>query len=157
MSDLKFKIKAHSENPTKTIVNARGFNLVIDEPEALGGTDEGANPVEYVLAAFSGCINVMGHVIAKEMGFELRGMEITLSGELNPGRLMGTSFKERAGYKNIEVVVKPYCDASPELLNKWLMAIETRCPVSDNLSHETPINLKIEEEILTSFQVETAY
>lgn len=157
MSDLKFKIKAHSENPTKTIVSARGFNLILDEPQSLGGTNEGANPVEYVLAAFSGCINVMGHVIAKEMGFELRGMDITLSGELNPGRFMGTSFKDRAGYKSIEVVVKPDCDASPELLNKWLRTIEDRCPVSDNLSQETPINIKIEEKVLTSFQVETAY
>lgn len=157
MSDLKFKIKAHSENPTKTVVKARGFNLIIDEPASLGGTDEGANPVEYILAAFSGCINVMGHVVAKEMGFELRGMEITLSGELNPERFMGKSFNERAGYKSIEVVVKPDSDASPETLNQWLNAIEDRCPVSDNLSNETPISIKIEEKVLTSFQVETAY
>ena len=80
MSDLKFKIKAYSENSTKTIVNARGFNLILDEPQSLEGTNEGANPVEYVLAAFSGCINVMGHVIAKEMGFDLRGIKIEMSG-----------------------------------------------------------------------------
>ncbi len=157
MSDLKFKIKAHSENPTKTVVNARGFNLTIDEPASLGGTNEGANPVEYVLAAFSGCINVMGHLIAKEMGFELHGIGITLSGELNPERFMGKSFNNRAGYKSIEVLVNPDCDVSPETLNQWLNAIEERCPVSDNLSHETPINIKIEEKVLTSFQVETAY
>ena len=157
MSDLKFKIKAHSENPTKTVVNARGFNLTIDEPQSLGGTNEGANPVEYVLAAFSGCINVMGHVIAKEMDFELRGMSIEISGELNPNRIFGTSFDDRAGYKNITVDVSPNCDASPEVLKKWIEAIEARCPVSDNLSHETPINIRIEKEVLTSFQVETSY
>lgn len=157
MSDLKFKIQAHSENPTKTIVNARGFNIIIDEPQKLGGTNEGANPVEYILAAFSGCINVMGHAIAKEMDFELRGMTIEMSGELNPARFMGSGFSERAGYKQIDVTIKPDCDVSQEVLNKWLRAIEDRCPVSDNLSHETPINLKVEERVLTNFHVETAY
>ena len=157
MSDLKFKIDAHSANPTKTIVKARGFNLIIDGPESLGGTNEGANPVEYVLAAFSGCINVMGHVIAKEMGLDLKGIDITVSGELNPERFMGTSFKERAGYKNIEVMVNPHCEASPELLNQWIREIEDRCPVSDNLNHETPIAIKIKEKVLSSFHVETTY
>ena len=119
MEDLKFRVQAHSENPTKTVVKARNFEIVIDEPESLGGTNEGANPVEFVLAAFCGCINVMGHVIAKEMKFELRGMKIKMCGNLNPQRLFGSSFKERAGYKGIE----------------------DRCPVSDNLTNKTPINL----------------
>lgn len=157
MSDLKFKIQAQSENPTKTVVKARGFKIVLDEPESLGGTNEGANPVEFILASFSGCINVMGHIIAKEMGFELRGIGIEMSGELNPNRIFGSSFDERAGYKNITVDISPDCDASPEVLNKWIEAIEERCPVSDNLSHETPINIRIEKEVLSNFQVETAY
>ncbi len=66
MSDLKFRIKAKSENATKTVVQARGFEIIIDEPKALGGNDAGANPVEYILAALSGCLNVVGHMIAKD-------------------------------------------------------------------------------------------
>ena len=65
MADIKFRVEAHSENPTKTVVKARNFEIIIDEPANLGGTDHGANPVEYVLAALSGCLNVMCHVIAK--------------------------------------------------------------------------------------------
>ncbi len=32
-------------------VKVRNFSFKIDEPEALGGSDLGANPVEYVLGA----------------------------------------------------------------------------------------------------------
>lgn len=145
MADLKFKVKAHSENPTKTIVKARGFEIIIDEPASLGGTNEGANPVEYVLAAFCGCINVMGHVIANEMDIKLRGLKVKMSGKLNPDRLFGTSFEDRAGYKGIKVVVEPDCDASPEVLDVWLKTIENRCPVSDNLSNITPVSLKLKK------------
>ncbi len=143
MADLKFRVKAHSENPTKTVVKARGFEIIIDEPADLGGTNEGANPVEYILAAFCGCINVMAHVIAKEMNIELRSLQIKMSGNLNPNRLFGASYDERAGYKGIEVAIEPDCDASKEELAKWLEAIEDRCPVSDNLKNITPVSLQL--------------
>jgi len=148
MSDLKFRVKAHSENPTKTIVKARGFEIVIDEPADLGGTNEGANPVEYILAAFCGCINVMAHVIAKEMNIELRSVKIKMAGELNPNRLFGTSYDDRAGYKGIQVAIEPDCDATEEELAKWLEAIEDRCPVSDNLRNITPVELKLKSKKL---------
>ena len=86
MQDSTFRVKARSENPTKTIVKARRFEMIIDEPEDLGGTNAGANPVEFVLAALSGCLNVMCHLIAKEMNFTLRSVEMTLSGNLNPAK-----------------------------------------------------------------------
>ncbi len=143
MSDIRFRAKAHSQSATKTVVKARNFEIVVDEPQDLGGTDCAANPVEYVLAAFAGCLNVMAHVIAKEMNFELRGVEIDLSGDINPARLFGMSYDDRAGYKTISVKIKPDCDAPKEILEKWIEAIESRCPVSDNLQHETPVKIEL--------------
>ncbi len=141
MKDLKVNIKAHSENATKTVVNARNFQMIIDKPQNLGGTNEGANPVEYVLGALSGCLTVVGHLVAKEMGFTLRGMDMEMKGNLDPGRFMGQSKENRAGYKEIEVQIYADADTDEETLNKWVEQIEDRCPVSDNLSHETPLKI----------------
>ena len=141
MKDLQVSIKAHSENATKTVVNARNFQMTIDEPQNLGGTNEGANPVEYVLGALSGCLTVVGHLVAKEMGFTLRSMDMEMNGNLNPTRFMGQSKDERAGFKAIEVKINADADADEETLVKWVEQIEDRCPVSDNLSHETPVNI----------------
>ncbi len=143
MSDLTFRVKAHSENPTKTVVKARRFQLVIDEPEDLGGTNEGANPVEYILAALSGCLNVMCHLVAKEMNFTLRGVEITLSGNLNPAKLFGQETTERAGYKEIKVEINPDTDADKATLEKWIKTVESRCPVSDNITNPTPVHISL--------------
>lgn len=145
MADLKFRINAHSENATKTVVKAKGFEIIIDEPPALGGNDEGASPVEYILAAYAGCINVVGHLVAKEMEFELRGLEIKISGTLDPSRLFGTSEEERAGFNNIEAIVTPDCDIDDETMEKWKMAVCDRCPVSDNIKNVTPVVLKIKK------------
>ena len=143
MADLTFRVKAHSENPTKTVVKARTFNMIIDEPEDLGGTNDGPNPVEYVLAALSGCLNVMCHVVANEMKINLKGVEIKISGALNPDRLFGKETEDRAGYKSINVEINPDTDADKATLEKWLQTVEARCPVSDNLTNPTPVHIAL--------------
>lgn len=143
MPTMKFDIKAHSENPTKTVVTARNFKIIVDEPKNLGGTDDGANPVEYLLAAFAGCLNVVGHLVAREMGFSLRGIEIDMEGDLDPGKFMGKDTEERAGYQEIRVTLKPDADADAETLAMWMTAVKGRCPVSDNISNATPVKVAL--------------
>lgn len=143
MADLRFRISAKSETPTKSVIKARNFQITIDEPEDLGGTDSAANPVEYMLAAFAGCLNVMAHVVAREMNFTLRNVTIEIAGTLNPQKLFGQQTEERAGYKEIAVKIKPDCDADADTLKQWLKAIEDRCPVCDNLKHPTPVKLAL--------------
>jgi len=143
MADIKFGVTAKSDNETKTIVESRGFKMTIDEPENLGGTNAGANPVEYLLAALAGCLNVTGHQVAKEMGFKLSSLELVLEGDLDPAKFMGKSSKNRTGYSEIRVTLKPVTDADKETLAKWLSVIEDRCPVSDNISNPTPLHIEI--------------
>ena len=143
MPNMQVKVKATKENPTKTVVKARNFEMIIDEPANLGGTDHGANPVEYLLASLAGCLNVVGHVVAKEMGFEIKSLEIELDGELNPARFMGKSDEERAGYQAINVKMKPETDADEATLKTWIEKVENRCPVSDNLANATPVNITL--------------
>jgi uncharacterized OsmC-like protein len=102
---LKFTVKTSSANPTKTVVTARDFQIIIDEPKDLGGTDDGPNPVEYVLGALAGCLNVVGHVVAKEMNMPLNGLSIELEGDLDPAKFMGKPTKKRAGYQEIRVKI----------------------------------------------------
>lgn len=143
MADLKFRISAHSASPAKTVVKARNFEIIVDEPADLGGSNEGPNPVEYVLAALAGCLNVMSHIVAAEMGFELRGVKIDICGDLNPARLFGKSFDDRAGYKTVQVSLAPDCDADKATLEQWIKVVEDRCPVSDNIANATPVQIKL--------------
>jgi len=143
MSELKFKANAKNENETKMVVEARGFKMIIDEPENLGGTNGGANPVEYLLAALAGCLNVVGNIVAKEMGFQLNGLEMAMEGDLDPAKFLGKQTEERAGYKEIRVTLTPDANADEETLKKWVKAVEERCPVSDNISNVTPLKITL--------------
>ena len=143
MSDLKVTVNARSENATKTIAQARGFTLVIDEPDTFGGLDEGANPVEYLLASLTGCLGVVCNMVAKEMNFELKGLDIEVEGDLNPKKLMGLSDRERAGFKEIRVKLTPHADADAKTLKEWLETVESRCPISDNIANPTPVSITL--------------
>ncbi len=144
MPTVNFSISAQSENPTKVVVKTgEGFEIIVDEPENMGGTNDGASPVDYVIAALSGCLNVVGHLVAKEMGIELRGLSIDISGELDPAKFMGKSDEVRAGYQAINVEIDADCDADQAVLDEWIEAVESRCPVSDNLANKTPVNISV--------------
>lgn len=145
MMDVKFSVSAKAETETRVMVKARNFTMYVDEPPQLGGEDKGANPVEYVLAALAGCLNVVGHLVAKEMGITLRELSIEIQGTLNPAKFQGKSQQERAGYKQIDVLINVKTDADEKTLAKWLKTVEERCPVSDNLANPTPLKISFKK------------
>ena len=103
MAKRTFSVTGKSERAMLLEVQARNFTLLVDEPKNLGGEDAGPTPVEYLLSALSGCINVVSHVVAKEMGLELKRLEIAVEGDLDPARFMGISMENRAGFQEIRV------------------------------------------------------
>ena len=145
MSNLRFSVNGESNSTTQFVAKARHFKLVVDEPEELGGADEAANPVEYILAGLAGCINVVGHLVAKELGFVISKLNIDISGEINPDKLLGISTLERAGFQSIQINLNPETEADIVTLSQWLKIVEDRCPVKDNLRNETPVRLSVEK------------
>ena len=143
MPDVTFSAKAESKSHTKTVVNTRDFTITIDEPENLGGKNEGPNPVEYVLAGLAGCLNVVGNLVAQEMDININNLSFELEGDLNPAKFSGKSDKDRAGYKEIRVKINIDSDADRETLQKWMEKVEDRCPVSDNISNNTPLKISL--------------
>ncbi|WP_058828434.1 OsmC family protein [Haloferax sp. Q22] len=141
---LTFAVAAEAASPTETRVFTRGFEFVVDEPESLGGANAGPNPVEYVLGALAGCLNVTAHVVAREMDLDVRDLEISIEGDLNPAKFMGKRDDGRAGYEEIRVAVTADVDADEATIDAWLTAVESRCPVSDNLTNATPLALSFD-------------
>ncbi|MDX1909754.1 MAG: OsmC family protein [Bacteroidia bacterium] len=147
MSVLTFSLAGKSESPTRFVARARQFEIVVDEPAALGGADSAANPVEYILAGFAGCLNVVGHLVARDLGFELHRLEVSLQGDIDPARFLGQATEQRAGYQGLQVILTPHADASPEILALWLQQVTDRCPVHDNLRQQTPVSLVLSETV----------
>ena len=87
MSVLNFSINGESKSATKFESKAQNFGLTIDEPKNLGGKDEGPNPVEYILAGYAGCLNVVFNIVAKERGINIHNLKLDVNGDLNPSKI----------------------------------------------------------------------
>jgi len=145
MSVVNIKVSGNSKPNEQLVVKAQGFEIRVGEnqnnPEL-----EGPCPVEYILAGYAGCLNIVGGIVAKELNIEIKSLKIEISGALDVDKYLGASTKERAGFQAIEVLVKPISDASGEEIEKWIGIVESRCPVQDNLFNPTPISLKLVQE-----------
>lgn len=140
---LSFAVSGVSETPTRLAVTTRQFHLTVDEPPSLGGIDAGANPVEYLLAAYAGCLNVVLNLVAQERNLKLDNLRLEVSGTLDPARLFGQPDAPRAGFQDIQVVLQTDSNVSDAVLEDLLQATKARCPINDNLANPTPIGYAI--------------
>jgi uncharacterized OsmC-like protein len=140
--EMSVTVHAQSENPTRLKLKSGKFEMIIDEPENMGGTNMGPSPIQVLLMSLAGCLNVTGHEVARQRGLKLNGMKLKLDGVLNPCTFIGCSYEERAGFQTINVkVTADFENATPEEIESWLKETEARCPVTDNIRESTKINV----------------
>jgi len=143
MANLNYRISSVSETDTRTKVSVRGMEFTIDEPLNAGGTNQGPNPVEYLIGALAGCMSITARLVAKQMGIKVNGLAIEVEGDLNTAKFMGRTQEGRSGYEEIRVTIHADLDASGEQKLQWLQAVKARCPVSDNIGNPTPVRISL--------------
>ncbi|WP_027847467.1 OsmC family protein [Marinococcus halotolerans] len=102
--------------------------IVIDEPANMGGTDEGANPLGTLLASLAGCENAIANFVAKEIDFDLQGIEFDVQGELDPNGMMGKG-DARPYFQRITVNAEVHTSESKERIQELQEKVDARCPV----------------------------
>jgi len=143
MSISNFSIKGSRINSTLYKGSSRGFSFLIDEPHELGGQDLAANPVEYLLAAYAGCLNVVINLIAKEQDIQIDDITINIDGDIDASKLLGHSKEGRAGFQSLNVEIDFETEATQEKIDFLLKQVKQRCPINDNLSNKTPIEYNV--------------
>lgn len=145
MAKTTFKTTAHLESGTKVKVKSRGFEVTIDEPKDLGGTNEGMNPVELVLGALGACQAIVASIFAKQHDISFNDFWVELEGDLDPDGFMGKS-DVRKGYSEIRYNIHIDTDEPIEKVEKFIKFIEETCPVGDTLAN--PVTTKLNKIII---------
>ncbi|HUH25921.1 MAG TPA: OsmC family protein [Flavobacterium sp.] len=102
--------------------------------------------LEYLLAGFAACINVVGHQIANDLGMDLKSIQIEITGKINTNQTGSNQSKDRSGFESIDLTIKPVTNADLTTLKFWMDEIKERCPIYDNLLNATPINLVVTKD-----------
>lgn len=115
--------------------------VIIDQPAPAGGTDAGPTPLDVQLMALGGCVAAIGRIIANQRKLAVRGIEVTVEGDIDTDGLLGKPTQQRVGFSAITARVKIDADMSPAEKEQFLHDIDARCPISENLQNATPVNM----------------
>ena len=127
----------------KTHVRSKPFVYTKDEPPLLLGNDQGANPVEYALAALAGCVTTTLVYYAAAMNVKINKMETILEGDIDLRGLLNIDENVKSGYKSIQIKFKIDSDASDETLQKLIDIAKKHSPVANTITNPTPIHLSL--------------
>ena len=128
MSPLTRTVSARWLGAYRCDVTAGEFTIAVDEPASVGGTDEGPQPTELLLAAVSSCFTLaMAHAAGKR-GIELSHLSVAVTGTYDGPR-----------YSALDIRVDAGCD--PSLMPRLLEAAARVCYVTNTLRNTPDISI----------------
>ncbi|MCA1031501.1 OsmC family protein [Bacillus timonensis] len=116
----------------QSILTTGNHTITIDEPPKMGGKDTGADPLQTLLSALAGCENVIANLVAKEMEFDLQGIEFDIKGEIDPRGLMGNP-DVRPYFEKVMIGASVKTTESQDRVNELQERTDKRCPVYTTL------------------------
>ena len=127
------------EHGHRHAVRIRHHEIILDEPADVGGSDEGASPLELLAASLAGCVAVTIEMYAARKNWDVGALEI----ECNftpPERGCPTQFK----------LVYRLPDTLTDEQVERLTAIASKCPVHRTLEGEVMFDERVERVALAS-------
>ncbi|KZE72111.1 peroxiredoxin [Paenibacillus elgii] len=140
-----FKATAHLQEGVKVKASSRQFELTIDEPKSLGGTDTGMNPVEALLASLGACQSIVARVYAPKFGVKLDDFQVDVEGDLDLDGFFNRS-EVRPGYSEIRYTFRIKTDSPKDKVEEFIRFIESKCPVGDTIAN--PVSLKLNSIVI---------
>lgn len=134
-----FKAKSNLKSGFLTEVNIRDFNFLSDEPEELGGSNLGPNPVEYVIGAFAACQEIVIKAYATVLGIDISSVDVEVEGDLDLHGFLNLS-DERAGFTGVRYKTTIETnETDQEKLQQLEEFSVKRCPVLDIIRNPVPL------------------
>lgn len=140
---VTLRVSAGLREGLRTQVALRKHTVVVDEPRSLGGTDEGPNPVELVLAALATCQVITYRVWASKLGVELDEVRVEVEGDLDLRGFYGVEPGVRAGFSQVRLLVRLCGPEGDDAYRALADAVDAHCPVLDFTGQPVPLEREL--------------
>lgn len=129
MSSPTLTVSARWLGAYRCDVSSGDFTIPVDEPTKYGGTNQGPQPTELLLAALSSCFTLAVAHAAGKRGIELSHLEVEVTGTYD-----GPSFSA------LEIRVDVDCDDAVK--NRLLEAAARVCYVSNTIRNTPEMSVR---------------
>jgi uncharacterized OsmC-like protein len=120
------------------------FSFDADHPEIFASEDNGATPVELVLAGLASCLTAGVAAVAQNREIQLRSVSATLEGDMDVRGILGIDADVRNGFDGIKVTYHIDADASPDDIKSLVAQSQKRSAVYDIISNPTNITVEVD-------------
>ena len=128
----------------KVVPHKTGMTLVADEPDALLGTDKGANPVEHLLHALASCVTTSTVYHAAARGIEVQRVESTVEGDLDLRGFLDLDPSVRNGFQNIRIKLRIKANATDDQMRELAQLGPRFSPVFDTVTRGVRVAVSAE-------------
>jgi putative redox protein len=118
-------------------VEVDGHQLVLDEPEASGGGNQGPSPTRLLAASLAACTAITMEMYAERKGWDLDEVEVVAEME----------YGEASAPKSFTVTLHLPNRLSEEQVER-LKAIAGKCPVHRTLASQTEVQIEDRVELV---------
>jgi uncharacterized OsmC-like protein len=130
----------------QVLTESQGFKIIFDEPERMGGTNKGVNPMAGLLSVMGACQVVVATMFAKQFNISFTEFYLDVEGDMDMAGIMQKA-DVRTGFSEIRFKMHFKSDNSKEELEDFAKFIEKNCPISDSLANGVKlVNLGIVKE-----------
>jgi putative redox protein len=145
-SDKKKIVHFHlGEENYKTVMTAGNHELIADEPEHVGGNDEGPDPYDYLLMSIGSCTVITLKMYADRKEWPVKDIYVEMRHHKAHAEDCEDCDDPKARIDKIEKDLIVKGDLSEEQLNR-LLEISKKCPVHKTMLNDVEIISKIEKK-----------
>lgn len=121
----------------------RDFDIQIDEPKELCGTNLHPNPQEHLLAAMNACMMVGYSAVSALMGVRLTRLEVTTTGDIDLRGFLGIDPSVANGYEQLQQTVRIAGDGTPEQFRQIHETVKRTSPNYFNITRAVAVNSRL--------------
>lgn len=114
-----------------------------DHPEVFASEDNGATPVEIVLAGLASCLTAGIASVAQMREIQLRSVTATIEGGMDIQGILGIDSDVRNGFDGIKVTYDIDADATPEEIKAVVAQSQKRSAVFDIVTNPTNVSVQV--------------
>lgn len=119
------------------------FTFDADHPEIFASEDQGATPVELVLAGLASCLTAGVAAVAQNREIQLRSVKATLEGGMDIQGILGIDSDVRNGFDGIRVTFDIDADATPDEIRAVVAQSQKRSAVYDVITNPTNVSVEV--------------
>lgn len=126
---VKMKLSATCPSHSRADIRVGDHEIVTDEPEARGGTNLGASPVQTFMASLIGCTNVITNKCARDQGVKIKTMHIEMEAKIDRRGMMLTEAVS-VPFPTINLNIDVETDATDSQWDEVIDYLHKFCPIA---------------------------